>query len=149
MEITELYLKISQHQLEIWWSQKSVYWLRYRVASKLNLRPSNLQLMPWNFQIQYCYLLNIFALTVKQFRKPLPICKACINKFYIFRQYRSILYIFLNMEPLLVGCRIHFWKKTDNDHLVHWLIIIQAFIKISIQKCTGIFYNTEGHKNPI
>ena len=29
----------------------------YRVTSKLNLRPSNLQLMQWNFQIQYSYLL--------------------------------------------------------------------------------------------
>ena len=27
------------------------------LLSKLNLRPSNLQLMPWNFQIQYSYLL--------------------------------------------------------------------------------------------
>ena len=26
--------------------------------SKLDLRPSNLQLMPWNFQIQHSYLLN-------------------------------------------------------------------------------------------
>jgi hypothetical protein len=24
-------------------------WVYYRVASKLNLQPSNLQLMPWNF----------------------------------------------------------------------------------------------------
>jgi hypothetical protein len=45
MEITVLYLKISPHQLSILWSQISVYWLRYRVASKLNLRSSNLQLM--------------------------------------------------------------------------------------------------------
>jgi hypothetical protein len=29
----------------------------YRVAIKLNLRLSNLQLMPWNLQIQYSYLL--------------------------------------------------------------------------------------------
>jgi len=57
MEITVLYMKISRHQFSIWWSQMSVYWLCYRVASKLNLRPSNLQLMPWNFQIQYRYLL--------------------------------------------------------------------------------------------
>ena len=31
------------------------YW---RMCSKLDLRPSNLQLMPGNFQIQYSYLLN-------------------------------------------------------------------------------------------
>jgi hypothetical protein len=31
---------------------------RYSFA-QLNLRPSNLQLMPWNFQIQYSYLLNV------------------------------------------------------------------------------------------
>jgi len=49
MEITVLYLKISRHQLSIWWSQISVYWLCYRIANKLNLRPLNLQLMPWNF----------------------------------------------------------------------------------------------------
>ena len=42
MEITVLYLTI---------------W-RYRIASNLNLRPSNLQLMPWNCQIQYSYLLS-------------------------------------------------------------------------------------------
>jgi hypothetical protein len=35
----------------------------YRVASKLNLRPSNLQLMPWNFQIQYSYPLTDFFIT--------------------------------------------------------------------------------------
>jgi hypothetical protein len=38
----------------------------YRVANKLNLRPSNLQLMPWNFQIQlskYIDTLNITALS--------------------------------------------------------------------------------------
>jgi hypothetical protein len=46
MEMTVLYLKISRQQLSIKWSQISVYWLRLRVASKLNLRPSNLQLMP-------------------------------------------------------------------------------------------------------
>jgi hypothetical protein len=41
----------------IWWSQIPVYLLRLRVASeKLNLRLSNLQLMPTNLQIQYCYL---------------------------------------------------------------------------------------------
>jgi len=57
MEITVLYLKILQHQLSITWSQISVYWLCSRVASKLDLRPSNLQLLPWNFQIQYSYLL--------------------------------------------------------------------------------------------
>jgi hypothetical protein len=46
MEITVLYLKSLRHQLSITWSQISVYWLRSLVASKLNLRPSNLQLMP-------------------------------------------------------------------------------------------------------
>jgi hypothetical protein len=46
MEITVLYLKMSRYQLSISWSQISVYWLRFRVASKLNLRLSNLQLMP-------------------------------------------------------------------------------------------------------
>ena len=51
MEITVLYLKISLHQLSISWSQMFVYWFRLRVASKLNLRPSYLQLMPWNFQM--------------------------------------------------------------------------------------------------
>jgi hypothetical protein len=55
-------LKISRHQFSIWWSQISVYWLRYRIASKINLRPSNKiiplnrQLMLRNFQIQYSYL---------------------------------------------------------------------------------------------
>ena len=53
MEITVLYLKISRHQLSISWSQISVYWLYYRIASRLNLRPLNLQLMPWNSQIQH------------------------------------------------------------------------------------------------
>jgi len=57
MEIAVLYLKISRHQFSIWWSQISVYRLRYRVASKFILRTSNLQLMPCNFQIQSCYLL--------------------------------------------------------------------------------------------
>jgi len=33
MQITVLYLKISRHQLSIWWSQISVYWLRYRIAN--------------------------------------------------------------------------------------------------------------------
>jgi hypothetical protein len=46
MEITVLYLKTSRHQLSISWSQISVYWLRSRIANKLNLGPSNLQLMP-------------------------------------------------------------------------------------------------------
>jgi len=55
MEITVLYLKISWHQLSIPWSQISVYWRRISGASKLNLPPSSLQLMPWNFQIQYSY----------------------------------------------------------------------------------------------
>jgi hypothetical protein len=59
MEITVLYFKIARHQLSISWSQISVYWLLFRVASKLNLRPSNLQLLPLNFKIQYSYLLNI------------------------------------------------------------------------------------------
>ena len=62
MEITVLYLKISRHQLSISWSQISVYWLRFRVAVKLNLPPSNLQLMQWNFQIQYSYLLIMIRL---------------------------------------------------------------------------------------
>jgi hypothetical protein len=41
----EIYMYLT---LEIYmtWSQISVYWLRSLVASKLNLRPSNLQLMP-------------------------------------------------------------------------------------------------------
>ena len=43
----------------IWWSQIPVYLLRLRVASKLNLRLSNLQLIPANLQIQYCYLLSV------------------------------------------------------------------------------------------
>ena len=51
---------MSRYQLSIEWSQISIYWVRYHIASKLNLQPSNLQLMPWNFQIQYSYLLNIF-----------------------------------------------------------------------------------------
>ena len=60
--LTVLYLKISWHQLSISLSQISAYWLRYRVASKLYLRPSNLQLMPWNFKIQHSYLLNMYKL---------------------------------------------------------------------------------------
>ena len=39
MEIIVLYN--SRHQLSISWSQISVYWLRYHVASKLNLPPSH------------------------------------------------------------------------------------------------------------
>ena len=41
-------MKISWHQLEIWWSQ----------IEPVNgyLRQLNRQLMPWNFQIQYSYL---------------------------------------------------------------------------------------------
>jgi hypothetical protein len=132
MEITVLYLKISRHQLSIWWSQIFIYsicdhqisnwcreisqcslgfgnkwsnlcksvslklriiyllgieigsatygqknenfdimvhflWTKYfcsivdlMVANihLLNLRPSNLQLMPWDFQKQYSYLLS-------------------------------------------------------------------------------------------
>ena len=50
MEITVLYLKISWYQLSIQWSQ--IFF-----ASKLDLRPSNLQWMPFNFQTQYSYLL--------------------------------------------------------------------------------------------
>ena len=50
-------MKISRHQLEIWWWQiEFTDDANARVASKLNLPPSNLQLMPWNFQIQNCYL---------------------------------------------------------------------------------------------
>ena len=55
MEITVFYLKITQHQLSISWSQISVYWLRFCNTSKLSLRPSNPQLIPLDFQIQYSY----------------------------------------------------------------------------------------------
>jgi hypothetical protein len=52
-EITVLYLNISRHQLEIWWSQ--IEFTGDAVAEPVNgyLRPLNRQLMPWNFQIQY------------------------------------------------------------------------------------------------
>jgi hypothetical protein len=55
-EITVLYLKISRHQLEIWWSQ--IKFTGDALAESVNgyLRPLNPQLMPWNFQIQYSYL---------------------------------------------------------------------------------------------
>jgi hypothetical protein len=39
------------------------YW---RVASKLNLRSSNLQLMLWNFQIQYSYHLITIISNMRQ-----------------------------------------------------------------------------------
>lgn len=42
----------------ILWLQISVYWLCWRVASKLNSQPSNLQMMQWNFQLQYSYPLS-------------------------------------------------------------------------------------------
>ena len=60
-EITVLYLNISRHQLEIWWSQ--IEFTGDAVAEPVNgyLRPLNRQLMPWNFQIQYSYLhSNVF-----------------------------------------------------------------------------------------
>jgi hypothetical protein len=54
MEITVLFLKLFRHQV---WFDGRKYPLR--VASKLNLRLSNLQLMPENLQIQYCYLVSV------------------------------------------------------------------------------------------
>ena len=51
----------------------SLHLYKNRVASKLNLRPSNLQLMPCNFQLQYNYLLIFFSFFVTEgcsMRKP-------------------------------------------------------------------------------
>ena len=52
-----LYLKISRHQLEIWWCQ--IEFTGDALASPVNgyLRPLNRKMMLWNFQIQYSYLL--------------------------------------------------------------------------------------------
>jgi hypothetical protein len=51
-----LYLTISRHQLEIWWSQ--IEFTGDTSAEPVNgyLQPLNRQLMPWNCQIQYSYL---------------------------------------------------------------------------------------------
>jgi hypothetical protein len=48
-------LKISRHQLEIWWSQ--IEFTGDVITEPVNgyLWPLNRHLMPWNFQIQYSY----------------------------------------------------------------------------------------------
>ena len=46
--------------LSIMWQYTSIHMITLewsQIYRKLNLRPSNLQLMPWNIQIQYSYLL--------------------------------------------------------------------------------------------
>ena len=60
MKITVLYLEILTASIVDVMVANIFYWLRWRVANKLNLRPSNLQLMPWHFQIQYSYLLSLY-----------------------------------------------------------------------------------------
>jgi hypothetical protein len=48
----------------------NIIWIRQRVSKKtmLNLPPSNLQLMPWNFQIQCNYpLILVFANDIKKY----------------------------------------------------------------------------------
>jgi hypothetical protein len=54
------------HQLEIWWSQ--IKFTGDTLAEPVNgyLRPSNQQLMPWNFQIQYSYLHSNAILNIKK-----------------------------------------------------------------------------------
>jgi predicted small metal-binding protein len=61
----------------IWWSQIPDYLLRLRVANKLNLRLSNLQLMPANLQIQNCYLLSVY------------LCYYCNEKFDLLKDIFS------------------------------------------------------------
>ena len=58
--ITVLYLKSCRCQLWIWRSQIFVLLAPLRVAVKLHLRPSTLQLTPPTLQIQYCYSLIIY-----------------------------------------------------------------------------------------
>jgi hypothetical protein len=42
------------------WYTRVHFYFQYciKIDSKLDVRPSNLQLIPWNFQIQYSYFLN-------------------------------------------------------------------------------------------
>jgi hypothetical protein len=111
MEITVLYLKF--HGINCRLNGRKYPFTgdaSYRVASKLNLRPSNLQLMPWNFQIQYSYLLNVHV-----YQLPIYFQVHHINTIPLHRAHKQVFGIHY-------GLMFSTGISSSNDILICWTL---------------------------
>jgi hypothetical protein len=88
------------------------------VGSKLNLPPSNLQLMPWNLQIQYSYLLNSMYICTIYTR--LDTCLMSIFRFSLRDKVTLLELYFYNIVQWYVGLLNCLWS-------ICLLIIILSF----------------------
>ena len=112
-----------------YWSQISV------INRKLNLRPSNHQLMPWNFQIQYSYLLNTSYENIKfhiNIRRIFIIKLFTKNKWWKDYFYYHILLISNNISYYAVLLQV--CNLTTLELILELSIFVQLWLDFSLFK---------------
>ena len=92
------------------------------MESKFDLRQSNLQLMPWNFQIQYSYLLNRSS------------ASNALSKIYVSAILFTNRCIRRRNIPFLQACKLQIWRPSIANENTHYIIIALYIITTIINK---------------